>query len=866
MSDRTDGWSRPRDIPLLVSIPAGGHVARHAEPVTGGVPLPRGLARDGDRWQLLTEDGRPLPLQTTATDRWPDGSVRWLLVDSQVSAPADAVRLALTLRLQSTDSDVRGSCRVHERDSEVLVEAGAYAFRLRTDSPGVVSSVTSPAGSIYDGAAAELRIIGGGGERWRVRWDRTVVECSGSMRVATVTEGSATSPSGDSLALFLRLDFFTGHSVVRARLTVRNPRRAEHPGGIWELGDAGSVQLKEVSVVLPVSAEPEQRLWLSPEPGQLLSGVRRVSLYQESSGGEHWSSPNHRDRHGIVPLRFRGYEREVDGAVVRGMRATPTLLVKGGASAIGVAVPGFWQNFPRALEATPSTLRVSVFPPEAPALHELQGGEQKTHEWFVSFAADTITDPALEWCRSRAVLHAMPQWYVQSGAIANLVAAHDEDSSYRALVDAALVGGDTFVAKRETADEYGWRHFGDIYGDHEAVFNKAGVALMSHYNNQYDPVAGFFWQFIRTADTRWWQQCVDLAAHVIDIDLYHTDEDKAAYNQGLFWHTYHYIDAGTATHRSYPRGTVGGGPSSEHNYPTGLMYVYFATGDEAARDAAIGLARFVVHIDDGSRTVFRYLAGGCTGIASASRTPDYHGPGRGSGNSLNALLDGHRLTGERHFLDKAEQLIRRCTHPREEIARLNLLDPENRWFYTMFLQALGKYLQWKVELDELDAMYAYGRDVLVHFARWMAEHERPYLDRPDLLEYPTETWPAQDIRKSEVFDYAARHAPDADRARFAERAEFFYRYSIDTLSGLPTRTLARPVVLLLVHGLLRAHVRTHGITPAPAPRGEWAAGWPTPEIFVPQKARAKRRLKQIAAAGVVGLLGAAAAAGVALLR
>jgi hypothetical protein len=514
------------------------------------------------------------------------------------------------------------------------------------------------------------------------------------------------------------------------------------------------------------------------------------------------------------------------------------VLVSGGGSTAGAAVPGFWQNFPRAIEATATALRVSFFPPEAPALHELQGGEQKTHECFVCFAPDTITSPSLEWCRSRAVLHAAPEWYAQSGVIPGLVSACEEDPLYRALVDAALDGNDTFAGKRETADEYGWRHFGDIYGDHEAVFNKTGVALMSHYNNQYDPVAGFFWQFIRTADTRWWQQCIELASHVIDIDVYHTDEDKAAYNGGLFWHTYHYVDAGRATHRSYPRGTVGGGPSSEHNYPTGLMHLYFATGDRLARDTAIGLARFVVNIDDGSRTVFRYLAGGHTGIASASRTPDYHGPGRGSGNSLNALLDGHRLTGERLFLDKAEQLIRRCTHPREDIARLNLLDPENRWFYTMFLQALGKYLHWKVELDELDAMYAYGRDVLVHFARWMAEHERPYLDRPDLLEYPTETWPAQDIRKSEVFDHAARHAEDADRARFAERAEFFYRYSIDTLSGLPTRTLARPVVLLLVHGLLRAHMRTHGITPAPAPRDEWAARWPRPEIFVPQKASA----------------------------
>src|SRR5262249_50076324 len=169
----------------------------------------------------------------------------------------------------------------------------------------------------------------------------------------------------------------------------------------------------------------------------------------------------------------------------------------------------------------------------------------------------------------------------------------------------------------------------------------------------------------------------------------------------------------------------------------------------------LGLARFVVDIDDGRRTLFRWLDRGHTGLASASRTPDYHGPGRGSGNSVNALVDGHRLRGDREYLDKAEQIIRRCTHPTEDVAALNLLDAENRWFYTMFLQALAKYLDHKIEMDELDGMYAFGRDVLLRYARWMADHERPYLDEPAILEFPTETWPAQDLRKSEIFDHAA---------------------------------------------------------------------------------------------------------------
>ena len=46
------------------------------------------------------------------------------------------------------------------------------------------------------------------------------------------------------------------------------------------------------------------------------------------------------------------------------------------------------------------------------------------------------------------------------------------NADYLQLVDAAIEGDDTFEHKREVIDEYGWRHFGDIYGDHEAVFHK----------------------------------------------------------------------------------------------------------------------------------------------------------------------------------------------------------------------------------------------------------------------------------------------------------------------------------------------------------------------------------------------------------
>ena len=172
----------------------------------------------------------------------------------------------------------------------------------------------------------------------------------------------------------------------------------------------------------------------------------------------------------------------------------------------------------------------------------------------------------------------------------------------------------------------------------------------------------------------------------------------------------------------------------------------------------------------------------------------------------------------------------------------------------MFLQSLGKYLDCKASLGQLDFAYAYARASLVHYARWMAQHEYPYLDKPEILKYPTETWAAQDMRKSEVFKYAALHASGEERVRFLERAEFFFRSSVTSLSGMKTRSLCRPVVLMLKYGFMHAWFRQHHEASRPAPSGEHDFG--RPERFVPQKARAKRRFKVLAAAlASLGLLG-----------
>jgi hypothetical protein len=679
-----------------------------------------------------------------------------------------------------------------------------------------------------------------------IRFAGLAFEEEGPLRTCIRLDGAVVVGPGAALSIVARLHFFAGSPVVRAEFTVRNDRPAQHPGGYWELGDAGSILFKDLSVDVECSTEATRGVFhLGAEAP---AGVELpATLYQDSSGGENWRSTNHVNREGRIPLRFRGFELRSGEQTLTGDRATPVVWIDGpgNRSLVAVTVRRFWQEFPKAIDAAQGRLSVRLFPQQFGDLHELQGGEQKTHVVGIGFGSDPVGAVPLEWICDPSTLAATPDWYARCQVVPYLTpAAADPNAAYLRMVNAAIEGPDRFESKREIIDEYGWRNFGDLYADHEQAYYRGKAPVISHYNNQYDAIWGFACQFFRNGDHRWWQAMDELAAHVRDIDIYHTTGDKSAYNGGLFWHTDHYVDAGRSTHRAYPRaeGVSGGGPSNEQAYATGLMLHYFLTGEEESRQAALTLADWVVAMDDGRRTVFRWLSTGYTGLASATAAPDYHGPGRGSGHAVAVLLSGFRLSGDRRYLDKAEALIRRCIHPEDDIEARQLLDVERRWSYTVFLQVLGRYLGEKAGMNEVDARYAYAQSALLHYARWMADSEFPYLEKPQNLQYPTETWAAQDMRKSDVFSLAALHTrSDEERRRFLERADYFFARSLSQLETMPSRVYTRPIVILLSTGFMRAAFTADRLPP-PAPIGP-PAPFGAPERFTPQRAVALRRAK-----------------------
>lgn len=837
-----------------VTIRPGSLADSHGEPVTVGVPLPPGRVRDAAR--LVAWAGAPLPTAATVLERWPDGSVRWALLDLRLDVPA----AGLVVEIHDGRAGAPGApaLTVARAGRGAVVTDGTRRLELDLDHAGLITSCSVGGRPAFVCDEPLVQVRDHDGQAVTITWSDLDVAHESALRAVLAVRGTAPLPDGGRLQVTLHVTVGAGCDAIGLGLDLHNPRAARHDGGFWELGDPGSVRLQGVALA-----------WATPSPAQ---GARvslerdmpeqpvalPVTIAQHASGGEHWQSRVHVNAAGVVGLDERGYTVRAGESAHSGLRATPALVCAHAGGALGVTSRLFWEVFPRALDVSADgRVRYWCLPVTREA-HELQGGERFDADCWIGIGDGASPLPA--WCRTPAT--ALPA--IDGVAVAEVLphlqpAGTSAHPVYETLIAAAVEGDDTFLAKRERIDEYGWRHFGDLYADHENG-TEPGRQFVSHYNNQYDAVLGLTLQALRHDDHRWWRMASDLARHVSRIDVYWTTEDRAAYNGGQFWHTGHYTDAGTSTHRTYPRnsGLHGGGPSNEQCYPHGLLLHYFLTGDRVCRDAVVGLGEWMIAADDGrlARFPLPWLSTAPTGGASATESADYHGPGRGVANAILALLHAHRVTGDARFADKAEALVRRVIHPDDDIASLHLLEVERRWSYTVCLQALGRYL-WVHEARGTDARWNYARACLLHYARWMAEHEYCYLDKPEVLEFPTETWAAQDIRKSEVFDLAAWHAPTAEeRARFLERARFFHERSLQTLAASPTRTRTRPVVLLLQYGHARGWFER--ATPAAPLRPAPAGPWPPPSRFVPQRTIAVRRLKWVVIAAAAAALSGAA--------
>lgn len=789
-------------VDIVLKEESGIH--RVSEPLSVGIPFAKGQHPAGTNFQIKDANGHSVPAAFTLLCQWPDGSVRWVLAEFLYSLPPHQVENLTVSEQPSPKASATGITQtprgwaIETEAGDLLLHKGqpAWEFFGATSPIRTEAKLTSK-----DGLPCHPVTNGD----WEIQHQNPVyVEASLSGRWIQADEAR--------LANFnCRLRIYLQTGLTNIEMQIHNPKRARHPGGLWDLGDEGSVYFRSLEWVTKTA--PATAVTIKPDTLKAPEGALTLPdfvLYQDSSGGENWNSVNHIDRNGEVTTRFRGYRLTSDKAQKHaGNRANPILSLEHGQQSTQIAIPTFWQNFPSALGYCNGAMTIGLFPPMPDnQVYELQGGERKTLSHFVAFN----TNSNLSWAYAPLCPRLTPEVYESTDAFPWFKANADKDA-LDTLIQEGLDGPSNFFQKREVIDEYGWRNFGDIFADHETLYQPPGEApLISHYNNQYDAIYGFARQFALTGDRRWFELMDDLAKHVTDIDIYHTNEDRSEYNNGLFWHTDHYLPAHTATHRTFSRhndtsstpGQTGGGPGAEHCYTTGLLYHYLLTGNRNSRESVLELARWMVNLHEGGRGLLaqlmamkRHEAPKVKALIMGQKPSRHRYPfTRATGNYINTLLDAAILEPNRNWLTKAERVILETIHPNDAIEGRNLLAVEMSWSYVILLTAIARYLHLKKQWGVSDPIYRYAHQSFLHYTDWMRDHERPFLIEPEQLEYPNDTWTAQDVRKATLmFIAAGLGSPEPSRLG-KKAADRWLSECCDKLAVSPEKRNARIQIVL----------------------------------------------------------------------
>src|SRR5687767_6675802 len=128
------------DVPLTIQETAG--VARNAEPVTFGVPLPKGLLTDTAKLRLFGADGKPVAADFRVVNRWwsdtPNqvASIQWVHCDFFASAPARG-RAVYHLRIGGDNPapPPPAKLEVIRNDGDVTVNTGPLQFIVHGKGP-----------------------------------------------------------------------------------------------------------------------------------------------------------------------------------------------------------------------------------------------------------------------------------------------------------------------------------------------------------------------------------------------------------------------------------------------------------------------------------------------------------------------------------------------------------------------------------------------------------------------------------------------------------------------------------------------------------------------------------------------------------
>ncbi len=562
-------------IRIHVQGPAGGPPL--GAPVETSVPFARGRVHATESWTVFSPTGKPVLSQMQPGMKWPDGSVRWLVV---VFEAEDGSGTYLLRKGQG----VSGPELVREESGRVVMDTGELELRMARSGHGWIEQIAAPG---PDGKMQAVVEGPGGGDLVLTRHDgrqfraslagdsrRVTIEERGPVKASVRVEGTCRAQDGSGLFDYItRWTVFRGRSEAHLQLTWVNAT------------DNPSEQVRDIRVQFPY-VFPGKRLVFGCEQGVFDGPFLNdwpVYLLQEDHN-QYWAKVHNPD----------GRIQNLSSGGCNGEHCPGWLYLENEGRCLGVWVPGFWEEYPNEIELKDGMLSVGLWPERAmkhllskPVLPANPDGKQryvetdytpvmphpyiafvdeekksldavqglaKTQEIVLSVWAGNGEQSAFEtkwWKKSLQPIrgHLDPQYVAMTGALGLFWPLDVERfPAFEELFKDCFGWLDRSidVLKCYGKFDFGdWKYFTaatDYYFGPDAKWGDLGEMPREGYwqNNERDQLLGLLLYYYRTGDPFAWERVKIVARHLLDVDIKHHK------TWGMWTHSYGHCYVATA--------------------------------------------------------------------------------------------------------------------------------------------------------------------------------------------------------------------------------------------------------------------------------------------------------------------------------
>ena len=224
-----DAMSNPADELFFEKI---SHYDRPQEPVTFGIPFPRGALSRVGQFALYDGPGE-VCCQKSATGRWDDGSIRWLLVHCLLDLPGGSgksFRFAIEDEARAQPAPP-AAVTVVDSEREVLLDTGPLQLAVGRPGADLFRSVTLHGEPLWEeGSWPGFSVIDGQGTAFATAADDTArveIEERGPLRAALGISGTHRHGADSFLDYVIRINAWAGKPYVALQYQFIN--REEQP-------------------------------------------------------------------------------------------------------------------------------------------------------------------------------------------------------------------------------------------------------------------------------------------------------------------------------------------------------------------------------------------------------------------------------------------------------------------------------------------------------------------------------------------------------------------------------------------------------------------------------------------------------------